>query len=66
VAWSRMNCVTPARSLPSSAGVNVKAVQTLLGHASAVMTLNLYGHLFSDDLTSVATALDQAAREAAA
>jgi integrase len=53
-------------SLAISAGANVKAVQTLLGHASAVMTLDLYGHLLSDDLTKVAAALDEAARKAAA
>ncbi|WP_082939419.1 site-specific integrase [Mycobacterium sp. 852002-30065_SCH5024008] len=53
-------------SLAISAGANVKAVQTLLGHASAVMTLDLYGHLLSDDLTRVARSLDRAARRAAA
>jgi integrase len=53
-------------SLAISAGANVKAVQTLLGHASAVMTLDLYGHLLSDDLTRVARDLDKAARRAAA
>lgn len=53
-------------SLAISAGANVKAVQTLLGHASAVMTLDLYGHLLSDDLTRVARSLDRAARKAAA
>lgn len=52
-------------SLAISAGANVKAVQTLLGHASAVMTLDLYGHLLSDDLTRVAKGLDKAARKAA-
>jgi integrase len=53
-------------SLAISAGANVKAVQTLLGHASAVMTLDLYGHLLSDDLTKVAKGLDRAARRAVA
>jgi integrase len=51
-------------SLAISAGANVKAVQTLLGHASAVMTLDLYGHLMSDDLTKVAESLNTAARAA--
>lgn len=51
-------------SLAISAGANVKALQNLLGHASAVMTLDRYGHLLSDDLTRVATALDKAARTA--
>jgi hypothetical protein len=41
-------------------------MQTLLGHASAVTTLDLYGHLLSNDLTKVATALNRAARKAAA
>jgi integrase len=48
-------------SLAIAAGANVKALQTLLGHASAVMTLDRYGHLFSDDLTKVAEALNNAA-----
>lgn len=43
-----------AASLAISAGANVKAVQRMLGHASAVMTLDLYGHLFEDDLDDVA------------
>jgi integrase len=49
-------------SLAISAGANIKALQALLGHASAVMTLDLYGHLMSDDLTNVAKSLDTAAR----
>ena len=40
------------------------AVQRLLGHANASMTLDRYGHLFSDDITAVAQALDTAGREA--
>ncbi|AID58872.1 integrase [Mycobacterium phage Gaia] len=48
-------------SLAISAGANVKAVQNLLGHATAVMTLDLYGHLMSDDLERVRDALDAAA-----
>jgi hypothetical protein len=42
----------------------VLAVQRLLGHANASMTLDRYGHLFSDDITAVAQALDTAGREA--
>lgn len=51
-----------AASLAISAGANVKAVQRMLGHASAAMTLDTYSDLFDDDLDGVADALD-AARE---
>ena len=49
-----------AASLAISAGANVKAVQRMLGHASAAMTLDTYADLFDDDLDDVATALDSA------
>jgi integrase len=53
-----------AASLAVSAGANVKAVQKMIGHASAAMTLDIYADLFDDDLEAVATALDEArARE---
>ena len=48
-----------AASLAISAGANVKAVQRMLGHASAAMTLDTYADLFEDDLDAVAVALDQ-------
>jgi integrase len=48
-------------SLAIAAGANILAVQRLLGHDSATMTLDTYGHLFSDDLTQVAKSLDTAA-----
>ena len=35
----------------------MKVVQKLLGHKSAVLTLDKYGHLFPDDLDAVADAL---------
>lgn len=66
VAGSGIPRVTPhdlrhtAASLAVSAGANVKAVQRMLGHASAAMTLDLYADLFDDDLEAVATALDNA------
>lgn len=47
-----------AASLAVSAGANVKAVQRMLGHASAAMTLDLYADLFDDDLEAVADRLD--------
>lgn len=49
-----------AASLAIASGANVKAVQRMLGHASAAMTLDVYGDLFDDDLDAVADALDHA------
>jgi integrase len=43
-----------AASLTVAAGENVKAVQQMLGHASAAMTLDVYAGLFADDLDAVA------------
>ena len=54
-----------AASLAIASGANVKVVQQMLGHKSATMTLDLYGHLFADQLDEVADALDRAARAAA-
>jgi len=51
-----------AASLAVSAGANVKAVQRMLGHASAAMTLDTYTDLFDEDLDAVAERLDLAAR----
>lgn len=50
-----------AASLAVAAGANVKAVQRMLGHKSAAMTLDVYADLFEDDLDAVADALDIAA-----
>ena len=47
-----------AASLSISAGANVKAVQKMLGHKSAAMTLDVYADLFDDDLNAVAAKLD--------
>lgn len=49
-----------AASLAVSAGANVKAIQRMLGHESAALTLDVYAELFDDDLDSVADALDRA------
>jgi integrase len=54
-----------AASLAVSAGANVKAVQRMLGHKSAAMTLDVYSDLFDDDLDAVAERLDAVARAAA-
>jgi integrase len=47
-----------AASLAVSAGANVKAVQRMLGHASAAKTLDRHADLFDDDLDAVAERLD--------
>jgi len=49
-----------AASLAIAAGADVKVVQRMLGHKSATMTLDLYGHLFTDRLDTIADALDLA------
>ena len=41
-------------------GANVKAVQRMLGHASAAMTLDVYSGLFDDDLGALADRMDAA------
>jgi integrase len=43
------------------ADANVKAVQPILGHASAAMTLDTYADLFDDHLDAVVIALHAAA-----
>lgn len=53
-----------AASLAIASGADVKVVQQMLGHKSATMTLDLYGHLFPDRLDVVADAMETA-REAA-
>jgi integrase len=66
----RFPTVTPhdlrhtAASLAVSAGANVKAVQRMLGHASAAMTLDVYADLFDDDLDAVGEALNEQAKSA--
>ncbi len=50
-----------AASLAVSAGANVKAVQRMLGHKDAAMTLNVYADLFDDELDAVAERLGEAA-----
>jgi hypothetical protein len=53
-----------AASLAIASGADVKVVQQMLGHSSAAMTMDVYGHLFSDRLDEVADALDNARSEA--
>jgi site-specific recombinase XerD len=44
----------PAASLAIASGASVKAVQRMLGHTSAAMTLDVYADLFDDELDGVA------------
>ena len=50
-----------AASLAIASGADVKVVQQMLGHGSATMTLDTYGHLFENRLDEVADAMDLAA-----
>lgn len=46
-----------AASLAIQAGASAKAVQRMLGHASAAMTLDVYSGLFESDVDEVAAAM---------
>lgn len=52
-------------SLAIKAGANIKVLQALMGHKTATLTLDRYGHLFPDDLSGVADALDAAVERTA-
>jgi integrase len=47
-----------AASLAIQAGANIKALQNMLGHASAGLTLDRYGHLYQSDVDAVGQAID--------
>ncbi|MGD9701592.1 MAG: tyrosine-type recombinase/integrase [Acidimicrobiia bacterium] len=51
-------------SLAISAGADVKVLQRMLGHASAAMTLDRYGHLMPGQAEAVADRLDDLAERA--
>ena len=53
-------------SLAIAAGADVKVLQRMLGHASAALTLDRYGHLLPGQAQSVADRLDEMARAATA
>ncbi|MRH88049.1 tyrosine-type recombinase/integrase [Nocardia sp. SYP-A9097] len=55
-----------AASLMIASGAHVKTVQRQLGHKTATMTLDNYGHLFEDDLDNVADRMGDGFRAAAA
>ncbi len=42
-----------------ASGASIKSVQRHLGHATASMTLDVYGHLYDDDLDALANAIDK-------
>ncbi|WP_371629520.1 tyrosine-type recombinase/integrase [Streptomyces sp. NBC_00341] len=42
-----------AASLAIGSGADINVVQTMLGHKSATLTLDTYGHLFPDRLDEV-------------
>lgn len=54
-----------AASLAISAYANIKVVQRMLGHKTAMLTLDLYGHLYPDDLDAVAEGMEAGAQAAA-
>jgi integrase len=47
-----------AAALQIASGAGVKLVQRQLGHLTATMTLDRYGHLFPDELDALSNALD--------
>lgn len=50
-----------AASLAIRGGVHVKTLQRMLGHKTATLTLDRYGHLFPDDLDAAGKIMDSAA-----
>ena len=53
-----------AAALMIAAGADIKVLQRMLGHSSAVLTLDRYGHLFPGQAESVADRLDEMAEAA--
>jgi integrase len=48
-----------AASLAIRSGANIKALQNMLGHASAGLTLDRYGHLYDSDVDTVCHAINK-------
>lgn len=46
-----------AASLAIQAGANIKSLQNMLGHESAALTLDRYGHLYGSDVEAVGVAI---------
>ncbi|WP_218120090.1 tyrosine-type recombinase/integrase [Actinopolyspora mzabensis] len=53
-------------SLAIASGADVKVVQQMLGHKTATLTLDIYGHLFPDRLDEIADRMDAARSRALA
>jgi integrase len=47
-----------AASLAIKAGAHIKSLQAMLGHASASLTLDRYGHLYGSDVEAVGIAIN--------
>jgi integrase len=47
-----------AASLAIQAGANIKALQNMLGHEAAGLTLDRYGHLYGSDVEAVGVAMN--------
>lgn len=47
-----------AASLAIQAGCNIKSLQNMLGHSSASLTLDRYGHLYESDVDAVGAAMN--------
>lgn len=47
-----------AATLAIQAGANIKSLQNMLGHESAALTLDRYGHLYGSDVEAVGVAMD--------
>lgn len=47
-----------AASLAIQGGANIKSLQNMLGHESAALTLDRYGHLFDSDVEAVGVAMN--------
>ncbi len=51
-----------AASIAISCGANIMAVQRMLGHEKASVTLDVYGHLYTEDLEQLADRIDDRLR----
>src|SRR5882757_8734505 len=55
---SRSTLRHTAASLAIQAGAHIKSLQNMLGHASASLTLDRYGHLYESDVEAVGVAVN--------